>query len=119
MSEKLTKKPSYKPLSQQEERLTIYHSPIFLDDTMSASQQLDQIFCSLKRKQKWLANQPLEAILGLINEARKSWSSTPELDPYRHTGLNFLADWCEPNRLKNLLDSALNGQRAFWIIFTS
>ncbi len=113
MSEKLTKKPSYKPLSQQEERLTIYHSPIFLDDTMSASQQLDQIFCSLKRKQKWLANQPLEAILGLINEARKSWSSTPELDPYRHTGLNFLADWCEPNRLKNLLDSALNGQRAF------
>lgn len=44
MSEKLTKKPSYKPLSQQEERLTIYHSPIFLDDTMSASQQLDQIF---------------------------------------------------------------------------
>lgn len=113
MSEKVTKKVSSQQLGQQDERMTIYHSPLRLEENLRPSQQLDSMFETLKENQKWLAKQPLEAILGLVNEARKQWAETPELDPYRHTGLNFLADWCEPNRLRNLLDSAMHGQRAF------
>ena len=31
---------------------------------------------------------------------------------FRDTGLGFLIEWCEPARLHNLLDAALNGKRA-------
>lgn len=113
MSEKVAKKPTAQQLANHKEKIEIYHTPIEVDETLLPSEQLDTILCALKEKQKWLAKQPLEAILGLLNMARKTWAETPELDPYRHTGLNFLADWCEPNRLRNLLDSALHGQRGF------
>ncbi|NOI66951.1 acyl-CoA reductase [Vibrio sp. 99-8-1] len=113
MSEKVAKKSASKLLDNQLEHMVVYHSPVVLDESLIPSNQLDLIFSSLKQKQKWLAKQPLEAILGLLNEARKIWPETSELDPYRHTGLNFLADWCEPNRLRALLGSALHGQRGF------
>lgn len=112
MSEKVTQKSSTKQLGSQKESITVYYSPVELDDSLQPSQQLDLILETLKKKQKWLAKQPLEAILGLLDAARKTWAETPELDPYRHTGLNFLADWCEPNRLRALLDAGLHGQRA-------
>ncbi|CAM3890851.1 acyl-CoA reductase [Vibrio aquimaris] len=112
MSEKVVKKPSTRIAGELEEQMVIYHSSVTLDESLPASQQLTIIFDSLKEKQKWLAKQPVESILGLFNEARKTWAETPELDPYRHTGLNFLAQWCEPNRVRSLLDSALHGHRA-------
>jgi phenylacetate-coenzyme A ligase PaaK-like adenylate-forming protein len=113
MSEKVTKKATSKQLSNQQEEMAIYHSPVKVDESLLPSEQLDTILLALKQKQKWLAAQPLEAILGLLNAARNTWAETPELESYRHTGLNFLTDWCEPNRLRNLLDSALHGQRGF------
>lgn len=113
MSEKVTQKSLAKQLGSLKESITVYHSPVELDASLQPSQQLDLILETLKQKQKWLAKQPLEAILGLLDTARKTWAETPELDPYRHTGLNFLADWCEPNRLRALLDAGLHGQRAF------
>ena len=112
MAEKVANKPPVKQLTHLQEAMEIYHSPIELDSAMPPAEQLQSIFLALKEKQPWLAEQPLEAILGLINEARKRWASMPELEPYRHTGLSFLIDWCEPTRIRNLLDAALNGQRA-------
>ncbi|EJN6712676.1 acyl-CoA reductase [Vibrio vulnificus] len=111
MSEKVTRKASSTQLAHQEEKMVIYHSPICVDDTLLPSAQLDSILQALKAKQAWLAEQPLEAIIGLFNAARKTWADNPELAPYRHTGLNFLSEWCEPSRLRTLLDSALHGQR--------
>lgn len=113
MSEKVTKKAPSAASQSEPEQITIYHAPIDVDKTLTAPEQLEVILCALKKKQKWLAKQPLEAILGLLNTARKTWADIPELEPYRNTGLNFLADWCEPNRLHNLLDSALHGHRGY------
>lgn len=113
MSEKVTKKPTSKQSAEQAEHMVVYHTPVDLNESDSPSEQLNAILAHLKLKQKWLAKQPAEAILGLFDTARKTWAENPELDPYRHTGLNFLADWCEPNRLRSLLDSALHGQRGF------
>lgn len=91
--------------------LTIYHSPIELASTSSIG-QLDEVISALASKKIWLTEQPTEALIGLINLARERWQNAPELAAYRTNGLNFLVAWCEPNRLRALLDTALNGKRA-------
>jgi phenylacetate-coenzyme A ligase PaaK-like adenylate-forming protein len=113
MSEKVVKKVAINSRLSQDDHIIIYHSPVNLNPTLSAVDKLDKIFIKLKDKQRWLSNQPLEAILGLLNLARLTWAKTPELDPYRHTGLSFLSEWCEPNRLRCLLDASLHGHRGF------
>jgi phenylacetate-coenzyme A ligase PaaK-like adenylate-forming protein len=112
MSEKVAKPPAAKQLTALQEAMDVYHAPLPLDETALPSEQLLSIFAALKEKQRWLSAQPLEALLGLIDQARKRWATAPDLEPYRHTGLNFLIDWCEPSRMRNLLDAALNGRRA-------
>lgn len=113
MSEKVAKKATANPDFAQNEHLVIYHSPVTLYNDTIPADKLNEIFNKLKYKQRWLANQPLEAILGLLNIARNKWGTSPELAQYRHTGLSFLSDWCEPNRLRRLLDASLHGQRGF------
>ena len=112
MSEKVARTHVATKLSGAEEDMAVYISPVKLDASASPSGQLESIFTKLQEKQIWLAEQPVEAILGLLNEARKKWASAPELVVYRDTGLGFLIEWCEPARLHNLLDAALNGKRA-------
>jgi hypothetical protein len=93
------------------QNLEIYHSPIIVDDKESPLETLKAILSALEKRQQWLSEQPVEAILGLINEARKTWSSNVQLAPFQDQGLGFLAEWCDPTRLRKLLDAALHGQR--------
>ena len=37
----------------------------------------------------------------------------PKRDDEAKQVLNFLVEWCEPNHLRNLLDTAIHGQRVF------
>ena len=110
MSNQVTRVSS--PISDYDApQIQIYHSPVLLDQEGTAENKLQAIFDQLKKKQHWLANQPVEAIIGLINLAREKWTADPTLSGYQHTGLNFLAQWCEPNRLRSQLDAALHGKR--------
>ena len=93
------------------EKLIVHHSPVVLQ-TSVAKEQLHKIITAISAKQKWLTEQPTEAIIGLIDLVRERWKTEPALDSYRSNGLNFLLAWCEPSRLRILLDTALNGKRA-------
>ena len=106
MSEKVLKKEVIKSV---DDNIIVYHAPIKLEKSLKPIDKIDTIFKELKNNQKWLADQPTEAIIGLINLARKQWLTSPKLEKYRDTGLNFLHDWCDPARLSALLNSSLKG----------
>lgn len=111
MSEKINKKTSKSEIVILKPSLDVFHSPIKLNAEDTPLEQLRSIIGSLKKKQVWLSAQPSEAILGLVNMARKAWMADEKLDQYRDVGLNFLSDWSEPSRISNLLDASLLGQR--------
>jgi len=114
MSDKVVRSSAAKSsgcASPENSKLIVYHSPVVLQ-TSSANAQLDEIITAISAKQKWLTEKPTEAIIGLIDLVRERWKNDPALDAYRNNGLNFLLEWCEPNRLRTLLDTALNGKRA-------
>ncbi|OUR92455.1 acyl-CoA reductase [Gammaproteobacteria bacterium 42_54_T18] len=98
-------------LEPVEHNLIVHHAPAPLK-SQDALAQLDEIIDELSLSKKWLCEQPTEAIIGLLDLARRTWSSHPSLDAYRNNGLNFLISWCEPNRIRTLLDTALNGRRS-------
>ena len=107
MSEKVISKNRNE--TQEEENIIIYHSPIKLTGSQKASEKLVSIITALKSKEDWLKNQPVESILGLIDKARDRWKTDRELAKYQDIGLNFLYEWCDPNRLRVLLNGSLKG----------
>jgi phenylacetate-coenzyme A ligase PaaK-like adenylate-forming protein len=113
MSDKVARSGAAKSanLATHAEKLIVHHSPVELQ-TSVAKEQLNEIITAISAKQKWLTEQPTEAIIGLIDLVRERWKTEPALDSYRSNGLNFLLAWCEPSRLRTLLDTALNGKRA-------
>ncbi|PCJ32218.1 MAG: acyl-CoA reductase [Gammaproteobacteria bacterium] len=112
MSEKVSAaKHIGKELEPVEHNLIVHHAPAPLK-SQDALAQLDEIIGELSLSKKWLCEQPTEAIIGLLDLARQTWSSHPSLDAYRNNGLNFLISWCEPDRIRTLLDTALNGKRS-------
>lgn len=112
MSEKVSSaKGIGKQLEPVEHNLIVHHAPAPLK-SRDALVQLDEIIDELNISKKWLCEQPTEAIIGLLDLARKTWNSHPSLDAYRNNGLNFLTSWCEPHRIRTLLDTALNGKRS-------
>ncbi|WCE29854.1 LuxE/PaaK family acyltransferase [Vibrio sp. SCSIO 43137] len=110
MSEKVSSVSNKRKLSETESMI-IYHSPIDVDYSLHPTEQLKQIFAALEQKKNWLSEQPLEALIGLIDTARERWADDTALDSFRSNGLNFLIEWSEPSRLKALLDSSLHGRR--------
>ena len=113
MSDKVARSGANKlaAIDTHTEKLIVHHSPVALK-TSAAKDQLNEIITAISAKQKWLTEQPTEAIIGLIDLVRERWKTEPALDSYRSNGLNFLLAWCEPSRLRTLLDTALNGKRA-------
>ncbi|MEY8215846.1 MAG: acyl-CoA reductase, partial [Colwellia sp.] len=100
-----------KQLEPVEHNLIVHHAPAPLK-SQDALAQLDEIIDELSLSKNWLCEQPTEAIIGLLDLARQTWSSHPSLGAYRNNGLNFLISWCEPDRIRTLLDTALNGRRS-------
>jgi phenylacetate-coenzyme A ligase PaaK-like adenylate-forming protein len=73
----------------------------------------DQI-SQLKDAQDWLANQPVDMIIGLIDKVSKIWvNETPDLQEFQNKGLDFLAKWCDSTNLRKLADYSLRGQRGY------
>ena len=111
MSEKVAKQTAKSNFLDVQEKVDFLLSPIAINVQESPIKNLARIFTSLEKNQEWLSDQPSEAIIGLIDAARKTWPKNVGLDQYRDVGLNFLYSWCEPSRLSSLLDAGLNGQR--------
>lgn len=58
---------------------------------------------------KWLAAQPFELVIGLIDSAAASWEKDPALSGWLHRGLSFLSRWCSRANLTALAAQALRG----------
>ena len=99
--------------------LTVLYSPqieIVSSKTLvdRENQKLKEIFQGLRNAQNWLCKQPIEGIIGIIQQARERWidSSFP-LEHYRKRGLNFLTNWCEASNLSSLTDFSLRNERGY------
>ncbi len=111
MSEKIADRDEYKNIEHSLESFKVHHSPSTLEGNVSQLENFKLIVNELEKSKKWLSDQPIELIVGLVNLARKRWLTEKSLETYRNHGLNFLIDWCSPDRLSALLDEGLRGKR--------
>ncbi len=77
--------------------------------TEDPKKQIKEIIASLREKQQWLNQQPVEAIIGLIGEVAKKWASDPKLMRIKDRGLLFLSLWCDQKHLHSISSVGLRG----------
>lgn len=109
LSQKLTfKKAEGESLKAEDNKLEIYlhRHPITTGESLA---QMREIITSLKAQQEWLNNQPVDAIIGLIGEVAKKWSSDPKLHRIKDRGLLFLSSWCDEKHLRSVASVGLRG----------
>lgn len=86
---------------------------ILLNENPTAAEepleQIKEIIHSLKERQQWLIQQPVEAIIGLIGEVAKKWASDPKLMRIKDRGLLFLSSWCDQKHLHSISNVGLRG----------
>lgn len=71
--------------------------------------QLKQIIDGLNAQNEWLRQQPVEAIIGLISQAAKTWLADPKFRFLKDKGLLFLSQWCDERHLKQVALDGLRG----------
>lgn len=110
LSQKLT---FQKKITSKNNENSDKHLDVFLfQNTLNATtplEQLKEIITSLKQRQEWLQNQPINAIIGLIGEVAKRWSANPSLKRIKDRGLFFLSSWCDEKHLKSISSIGLRG----------
>ena len=75
--------------------------------------KIDKIIENVNSKKEWLDNQPVEALIGLIDMASKRWQDPSfELVGYKYQGLSFLVNWCQSNNLREILNNSLKHPRS-------
>lgn len=68
--------------------------------------------------QAWLLQQPLDAIIGLIDKVSSTWMDNPLLAHWKYKGLSFLSRWCSEVNLLALANQALRGLASSLDCFT-
>lgn len=108
LSQKLNFQKKEKVSDYREEKLEIYahQHPIVSNDPLG---QMKEIIASLKPQQKWLDEQPVEAIIGLISKVAEKWGSAPKLQRIKDHGLHFLSLWCSEKHLHSVTSMGLRG----------
>ena len=89
-------------------KLEVYLSSCTLSSDEPLS-QIQEIINSLKEQQRWLEQQPVEAIIGLIDTVAKKWASNPKLMRIKDRGLLFLSSWCDMKHLQSIAKVGLRG----------
>lgn len=74
-----------------------------------AKEQLKEIIGSLRDAQKWLREQPVDGLIGLIDLAAKRWLAEPKYQVLKDKGLLFLSTWCAENNLRKVAQLGLRG----------
>lgn len=72
-------------------------------------QQLNCIITQLKDAQKWMSQQPIEALIGLIGETAKKWLTDSKFSFLKDKGLLFLSNWCDSKHLSQIAKAGLRG----------
>lgn len=75
----------------------------------SGEDQLKEIIDGLRERQKWIREQPVDALIGLIAEVAKIWLHDPDLGFLKDKGQLFLSNWCSVNHLLQVAREGLKG----------
>lgn len=113
LSQKLTfTKVERGSLKAEDNKLEVYlhQHPLTAEDPLN---QIKEIMASLKAQQEWLNAQPVEAIIGLIGEVAKKWTSDPKLQRIKDRGLHFLSSWCDVKHLRSVASIGLRGNISY------
>jgi len=108
LSQKLTFQKKERSSQSRDMKLDVYlhHHEITADEPLA---QLKEVISLLKSRQEWLQDQPVEAIIGLVGEVAKRWSSDPKLMRIKDRGLLFLSTWCDEKHLRSVANMGLRG----------
>lgn len=71
--------------------------------------QLKSIIEQLNAQNEWLRQQPVEALIGLIGQAAKTWLSDSKFSFLKDKGLLFLSQWCDERHLTQVAKEGLRG----------
>jgi len=72
-------------------------------------EQLESIIKQLKESQKWLTEQPIEALIGLMGKVAQKWLVEPQFAFLKDKGLLFLSNWCSSYHLSQIAKKGLRG----------
>lgn len=72
-------------------------------------EKLASIINQLNMQNDWLRKQPIEALIGLISLAAKTWLSDPKYQFLKDKGLLFLSQWCDERHLLQVAKDGLRG----------
>ena len=124
-SDRSTNKLNKSPLKDESLKLEFF-SEFSLEQSVcnqfiefSDSDKLLYIIRSLKQHQRWLQDQPIDGLIGLINKVSKKWSSNsfassnvaPSLESLKTKGGAFLSSWCSIENLTSMMDEGLFDDR--------
>lgn len=74
-----------------------------------SEKQFQSLIDQLNAQNEWLRQQPVEALIGLIGLAAKTWLSDPKFSFLKDKGLLFLSQWCDERHLRQVAKDGLRG----------
>ena len=74
-----------------------------------AELQMQSIIDQLNEQNEWLRNQPVEALIGIIGQAAKTWLADERFRFLKDKGLLFLSQWCDERHLLQVAKDGLRG----------
>ncbi len=108
-----------KDLTVETERVSDYRVEFFNSKSMIEGLEprvsLQCIIKKLNTELEWLRKQPVDALIGLIAQVAKKWSSN-EMKASKElqmNGLSFLGSWCSAEHLTAIMTEGLNGNRMY------
>lgn len=74
-----------------------------------SEKQFQSIIDQLNAQNEWIRQQPVEALIGLIGKAARTWLSDPKFSFLKDKGLLFLSQWCDERHLRQVAKEGLRG----------
>lgn len=75
----------------------------------NSEQQMKNVISQLNAQNEWLHHQPIEALIGLIGKAAKTWLQDQKFRFLKDKGLLFLSQWCDEKHLLQVAKDGLRG----------
>lgn len=79
----------------------------------SPEEQLTEIIFALKSQLDWLRQQPVEALIGIIDKAADIWLNSSDFEFLRDKGRLFLSQWCSKRHLEKVVKTGLRGNASY------
>lgn len=80
-----------------------------LPENQNQENTLEYIINTLRHELGWIREQPIDALIGIIDAAAKKWATDPKYFELKNKGLHFLSSWCSEKHLREIASFGLRG----------